>query len=104
MIDETKKNEVDLDLDDVKETEIQIEGKPEESKLPNLNVGEVDLGYVGHSKKTKEDKVEIEQIEDTKEEKPQVETQPNEEEKAKVDTDNLTEISESIQKRIATRS
>ena len=100
MIDETKKNEVDLDLDDVKETEIQIEGKPEESKLPNLNVGEVDLGYVGHSKKTKEDKVEIEQIEDTKEEKPQVETQPNEEEKAKVDTDNLTEISESIQKRI----
>ena len=100
MIDETKKNEVDLDLDDVKETEIQIEGKPEESKLPNLNVGEVDLGYVGHSKKTKEDKVEIEQIEDTKEEKPQIETQPNEEEKAKVDTDNLTEISESIQKRI----
>ncbi len=100
MIDETKKNEVDLDLDDVKETEIQVEGKQEESKLPNLNVGEVDLGYVDHSVKTKEDKVEIEQIEDTKEEKPQVEAQPNVEEKAKVDTDNLSEISESIQKRI----
>ena len=66
MVEETKKNEVDLDLDDVKETEIQIEGKQEESKLPNLNVGEVDLGYVDHSVKTKEDKVEIEQIEDTK--------------------------------------
>ena len=100
MVEETKKNEVDLDLDDVKETEIQIEGKQEESKLPNLNVGEVDLGYVDHSVKTKEDKVEIEQIEDTKVEKPQVETQPNVEEKAKVDTDNLSEISESIQKRI----
>ena len=56
MVEETKKNEVDLDLDDVKETEIQIEGKQEESKLPNLNVGEVDLGYVDHSVKTKEDK------------------------------------------------
>ena len=98
---ETKKQpEVELDLDDAKETLVELKEKEEPKKAPSLNVGEVDLGYVDHSVKTKEDKVEIEQIEDTKVEKPQVETQPNVEEKAKVDTDNLSEISESIQKRI----
>ena len=76
MVEETKKADVELDLDDAKETEIQLEDKKQESKEPNLNVGEVDLGYTDHSKKAKDDKVEIEQIEDSKEEKPKVETQP----------------------------
>ena len=41
-----KQPEVDIDLDDVKETEVKVEEtKQEESKDPNLNVGEVDLGY-----------------------------------------------------------
>ena len=100
MVEETKKTDVELDLDDAKETEIQLEDKKQESKEPNLNVGEVDLGYVDHSKKTQNDKVEIEQIEDSKEEKPKVEAQPKVEEKQKESTDNLTEMSESIQKRI----
>jgi hypothetical protein len=100
MVEETKKADVELDLDDVNETEIQLDDKKnkEEIKAPNLNLGEVDLGYVEHSKKAKDDKVEIEQIEDSKEEKPKVETQPKVEEKASAD--NLTEMSESIQKRI----
>jgi hypothetical protein len=100
MVEETKKADVELDLDDVNETEIQLEDKKnkEEIKAPNLNLGEVDLGYVEHSKKAKDDKVEIEQIEDSKEEKPKVETQPKVEEKESAD--NLTEMSESIQKRI----
>jgi hypothetical protein len=100
MVEETKKADVELDLDDVNETEIQLDDKKnkEEIKAPNLNLGEVDLGYVEHSKKAKEDKVEIEQIEDSKEEKPKVETQPKVEEKESAD--NLTEMSESIQKRI----
>jgi hypothetical protein len=87
-------------LEDVNETEIQLDDKKnkEEIKAPNLNLGEVDLGYVEHSKKAKDDKVEIEQIEDSKEEKPKVETQPKVEEKESAD--NLTEMSESIQKRI----
>jgi hypothetical protein len=100
MVEETKKADVELDLDDVNETEIQLDDKKnkEEIKAPNLNLGEVDLGYVEHSKKAKDDKVEIEQIEDSKEEKPKVETQPKVEEKESAD--NLTEMSESIQKRI----
>jgi hypothetical protein len=41
--------EVELDLDDVKETEVKIEEQQkEESKEANLNVGEVDLGYTDH--------------------------------------------------------
>lgn len=102
MVEETKKTDVELDLDDVNETEIQLEDKKEkqDTKTPNLNLGEVDLGYVDHGQKPKEDKVEIEQIEDSKEEKPKVETQPKVEEKSKEATDNLTEMSESIQKRI----
>lgn len=99
MVDETKKNDIDLDLDDAKETEIQIEGK-EESKEPKLNVGEVDLGYTDVSKKVKEEKVEIEQIEDTKEVQPVVEAQPKVEEKVKEKSDSLFKISDDAQKRI----
>jgi hypothetical protein len=41
-------------LDDVKETEIQVkENQKQETRKPNLNVGEVDLGYVDHSKRQK---------------------------------------------------
>ena len=46
MVEENKKQpEVELDLDDVKETEIQLKDQPKEKKETNLNVGEVDLGY-----------------------------------------------------------
>ena len=45
MSDAKDKNpEVDIDLDDVKETEVKVEEtKQDESKDPKLNVGEVDL-------------------------------------------------------------
>jgi hypothetical protein len=74
MIDEKKLPEVELDLDDVKEQEIQVkEDSKAEKKAPSLNVGEVDLGYTNHSKEDKKEKVEIEQVE---EKSSPVETKP----------------------------
>jgi len=98
MIDEKKIPEVELDLDDVKEQEIQIkEESKSEKKLPSLNVGEVDLGYTTHSKEDKKEKVEIEQADETK----PVETKPVEQLKTtETKTDDLSEISDSVQKRI----
>ena len=98
MIDEKKLPEVELDLDDVKEQEIQIkEESKSEKKLPSLNVGEVDLGYTTHSKEDKKEKVEIEQADETK----PVETKPIEQLKTtETKTDDLSEISDSVQKRI----
>ena len=98
MVDEKKIPEVELDLDDVKEQEIQVkEESKTEKKAPSLNVGEVDLGYTTHSKEDKKEKVEIEQAEETK----PVETKPIEQTKiTETKTDDLSEISESVQKRI----
>jgi len=98
MVDEKKIPEVELDLDDVKEQEIQVkEESKAEKKAPSLNVGEVDLGYTTHSKEDKKEKVEIEQAEETK----PVETKPIEQTKiTETKTDDLSEISESVQKRI----
>jgi hypothetical protein len=98
MVDEKKTPEVELDLDDVKEQEIQVkEESKAEKKAPSLNVGEVDLGYTTHSKEDKKEKVEIEQAEETK----PVETKPAEQTKiTETKTDDLSEISESVQKRI----
>jgi hypothetical protein len=99
MVEETKKQpEVELDMDDVNETEIQLKDKTQDKKTePSLNVGEVDLGYTTHSKEDKKEKVEIEQVEETK----PVETKPVEQAKTtETKTDDLSEISESVQKRI----
>jgi hypothetical protein len=54
-------SQVDLDTDDVKEQDIQIENKEEPSKEPTLNVGEVDLGYTSHSKEEEKEKIEVEE-------------------------------------------
>ena len=100
MIDEKKIPEVELDLDDVKEQEIQVkEESKADKKAPNLNVGEVDLGYTTHSKEDKKEKVEIEQVE---EKSSPVETKPVEQKKETTETktDDLSEISDSVQKRI----
>jgi hypothetical protein len=100
MVDEKKTPEVELDLDDVKEQEIQIKEEPKaEKKAPNLNVGEVDLGYTTHAKEDKKEKVEIEQAE---EKSSPVETKPVEQKKETTETktDDLSEISDSVQKRI----
>jgi hypothetical protein len=98
MVEEKKTPEVELDLDDVKEQEIQVKEEPKaEKKAPSLNLGEVDLGYTTHAKEDKKEKVEIEQVE---EKSAPVETKPVEQKKEEVKTDDLSEISESVQKRI----
>ena len=82
--------EVELDTDDVKETDISIEEtKQEESKEPNLNAGEVDLGYTDHDKEQPKEEVAVEEVQ----EQPKQETQTEEPE-------DLTDVSESVKKRI----
>ena len=43
-----KEHEVELDTDNVKEENVQVEEKSTKEEAPSLNVGEVDLGYTGH--------------------------------------------------------
>jgi hypothetical protein len=92
-----KEKEVELDTDDVKEENVQVEEKAEEKKEPNLNLGEVDLGYTDHSKKEeKSEKPEIEVVEDKPQETSVEEkTETKEEEKP-----NLQESRRDYQKRI----
>ena len=92
-----KEKEVELDTDDVKEESIELEQKEETKKEPNLNLGEVDLGYTDHSKpkEEKSDKPEI-QITEEKE-------QPKQETKEETETEekpNLQESRRDYQKRI----
>ena len=65
-----KEKEVDLDTDNVKEENIEVKEETTKEKEPNLNVGEVDLGYTDHEKPSEEKKDEpkIEITEDVKEE------------------------------------
>ena len=97
-----KEKEVELDTDDVKEENVQVEEKTEEKKEPNLNLGEVDLGYTDHSKQEeKSDKPEIEVTEDKPQEtsvEEKTETKEKEEEKP-----NLQESRRDYQKRIDKR-
>ncbi len=88
----TNKNpEVDLDTDDVQDTSVQLElEKEEKTSKPNLNLGEVDLGYQTYDKNDKEEKPEI-SIEEDKPEQVTKDSKPK---------DNLTQFSESVQKRI----
>ena len=81
--------EVELDTDDVKETDVRVEDTKEESKEPNLNAGEVDLGYTDHDKEQPKEEVAVEEVQ----EQPKQETQTEEPE-------DLTDVSESVKKRI----
>ena len=55
--------EVELDLDDVKETKVEVEEQQKgESKEPNLNVGEVDLGYADHNKDKATEEIDVQEI------------------------------------------
>ena len=94
MSDAKEKNpEVDIDLDDVKETEVKVEDtKQEESKEPNLNVGEVDLGYTEHDREQPKEEVAVEEV--------QEEEKPKEEVKQTSEPEDLTQVSENVQKRI----
>ena len=83
-----KNPSVDLDTDDVKETNVQVEEQEQKSTKPNLNVGEVDLGYQTYDKDDKSEKPEISIEEDTVDAQ---EAQPKE---------SLQEYSDGVQKRI----
>ncbi len=92
-----KEKEVELDTDDVKEESIELEQKEETKKEPNLNLGEVDLGYTDHSK-PKEEKSDKPEIEITEEKE-----QPKQETKEETPTEekpNLQESRRDYQKRI----
>jgi len=103
MASANKNPEVDIDLDDVKETEVQIEEtkQEEKSKEPDLNVGEVDLGYADHSKDKSKEEVAVEEI---PEEQPSEDKTYENERQTKLEKneepDDLTEVSESVKKRI----
>ena len=93
MVDETKNPTVELDTDDVKETNVEVKETVKDSvKKADLNVGEVDLGYTSHDNK-KSEKAQIIIEEEVKQEQPKVETK-------KEDVDDLSNLSEGVQKRI----
>ena len=94
---ETKKQpEVELDLDDAKETSVELKEKEETKKAPNLNVGEVDLGYTTHDSKKEKEKIAIEEID----EQPKVETKVETKTEVKPEVDNLEGYTDSVKKRI----
>jgi len=88
---ETKPTQtVDLDLDGVNEEKVSVEEQqPKEDNKPNLDLGEVDLGYTSY------DKNEKPVIEETTEEAPFEEKTAKEE-----DPSNLSDMTEGVQKRI----
>ena len=91
MSDANKNPEVEIDLDDVKETDVKVEEtKQEESKQPDLNAGEVDLGYTEHDKEQPKEDVAVEEVQE----------EPTQETKQQSEPDDLTEVSESVKKRI----
>ena len=93
-----KEHEVELDTDNVKEENVSVEEKSKKEESPNLNVGEVDLGYTGHDK-PEEDKTEKPQIEVT-EDKPETTVEEKVESKTEEEKPNLNESRRDYQKRI----
>jgi len=93
-----KEHEVELDTDNVKEENVSVEEKSTKEESPNLNVGEVDLGYTGHDK-PEEDKTEKPQIEVT-EDKPETSVEEKVESKTEEEKPNLNESRRDYQKRI----
>jgi len=93
-----KEHEVELDTDNVKEESVSVEEKSNKEQAPNLNVGEVDLGYTGHDK-PEEDKTEKPQIEVT-EDKPETNVEEKVESKTEEEKPNLNESRRDYQKRI----
>ena len=94
--------EVELDLDDAKETSIEVKQekqKTDKPQSPNLNMGEVDLGYTSYEPKNSK---EIEKpevlVQETIEEKPKVKIEKKTEGKPEVD--DLSQYTESVKKRI----
>ena len=93
-----KEHEVELDTDNVKEENVSVEEKSTKEETPNLDVGEVDLGYTGHDKpeEEKSTKPEIEITED----KPETPVEEKVESKTEEEKPNLNESRRDYQKRI----
>ena len=93
-----KEHEVELDTDNVKEENVSVEEKSTKEEAPNLNVGEVDLGYTGHDKaeEEKSTKPEIEITED----KPKTSIEEKVESETEEEKPNLNESRRDYQKRI----
>jgi hypothetical protein len=90
-----KEKEVPLDTDDVKEESVEVKEEIKKEE-PNLNLGDVDLGYTDHTKPT--DKKEEPKIEITEDEKKEVEVK--EEKKEEEEKPNLQDSRRDYQKRI----
>ena len=89
-----KEKEVPLDTDDVKEENVEVKEETKKEE-PNLNLGDVDLGYTDHTKPT--DKKDEPKIEITEDEKKEVEVK---EEKKEEEKPNLQDSRRDYQKRI----
>lgn len=94
-----KEKEVELDTDDVKEENVEVKEIEKKEKEPNLNVGEVDLGYTGHEKPSDEKK-EQPKIEIAEEEKEEVIKEKKVEPKSEKEKPNLQDSRRDYQKRI----
>ena len=94
-----KEKEVELDTDDVKEENVEVKEVEKKEKEPNLNVGEVDLGYTGHEKPSDEKK-EQPKIEIAEEVKEEAVEEKKVEPKSEKEKPNLQESRRDYQKRI----
>ena len=94
-----KEKEVELDTDDVKEENVEVKEVEKKEKEPNLNVGEVDLGYTGHEKPSDEKK-EQPKIEIAEEVKEEVIEEKKVEPKSEKEKPNLQDSRRDYQKRI----
>ena len=93
-----KEHEVELDTDNVKEENVQVEEKSKKEEAPKLDLGEVNLGYTGHTK-TDEDKSKKPEIEVT-EDKPETPVEEKTESKCEEEKPNLNETRRDYQGRI----
>ena len=96
-----KEKEVELDTDNVKDEDVEVKEQTKKEEEPNLNVGEVDLGYTGHEKPSdeKKDEPKIEIAEDEKKEV-EVKEDKKEEPKSEEEKPNLNDARRDYQKRI----
>ena len=99
-----KENEVELDTDDVKEENIEVKETKEKEDVPNLNVGEVDLGYTDHPKQEDDKKPEKPEIEIKEDQPEEVSRETSKEESSdeskEEEKPNLGESRRDYQKRI----
>ena len=83
--------EVELDTDGIKDASVEVKEEEKVETTPDLNKGEVDLGYQNYDSKS-DDKPEVEEIQEETSEVEQRHEEPKE--------NNLQEFSDGVQKRI----